>query len=105
MTTLRNTLGRYKIISAAVSVNGIIGADGKALASFANYGRYLTYLHLMTYDIGGPWSEITSPVGPLRTCRSDSSIEEAVDLWTSRGFPASKILVYGGGSTFSNSRY
>lgn len=44
--------------------------------------------------MSGSWSPKTGPNAPLRKCQSDSSIWTAVKLWTSRGFPASKILLY-----------
>ncbi|GAA5929970.1 hypothetical protein JCM10213_002833 [Rhodosporidiobolus nylandii] len=45
--------------------------------------------------LSGSWSPETGPNGPLRTCKSDTSIEKSVKLWTSRGFPASQILLFG----------
>lgn len=42
----------------------------------------------------GSWSDKTGPNSPLRLCGSDTSVTTAVELWTSRGFPASKILLF-----------
>ncbi|GAA5854560.1 hypothetical protein JCM8547_004885 [Rhodosporidiobolus lusitaniae] len=90
---LRKKLGSKKLITAAVSTSGLIGENGEVLSDFSPYGEYLDYLNLMTYDVSGSWSETTGPNSPLRTCLSDTSVEAAVKLWTSRGFPASKILL------------
>ncbi|GAA5880937.1 hypothetical protein JCM3774_001782 [Rhodotorula dairenensis] len=93
LKVLRAEIGRDKLITAAVSTAGFLGPDGKALRSFAEFAPLVDYLNLMTYDIAGSWSPRTGPNAPLRKCQSDSSIWTALKLWTSRGFPASKILL------------
>ncbi|GAA5927514.1 glycoside hydrolase family 18 protein [Sporobolomyces koalae] len=90
---VRKLIGKNGLLTAAVSTSGIFGPEGTALSSFSEYGTLLDYLNLMTYDISGSWSETTGPNSPLRTCKSDTSVQDAVTLWTSRGFPASKILL------------
>lgn len=125
LPVLRQKLGKTRLITAAVSVNGFIGANGNALASFRSFANTFDYINLstfsfaglgsfapsssgliaiwrgspttssaVTYDIGGPWSSNTSPNAPLRTCASDTSVTQAIQLFTSRGFPAKKILLY-----------
>ncbi|KAM0786063.1 hypothetical protein ACM66B_006874 [Microbotryomycetes sp. NB124-2] len=90
----RAAIGTSKLQTAAMSVNGLIGINGQALESFATFAPDLDYVNLMTYDIAGPWDkEKTGPTSPLRTCGSDTSVEQAVNLFLSRGFPASKLLV------------
>ncbi|TNY18602.1 chitinase, partial [Rhodotorula diobovata] len=93
LKVLRQKLGTSKLITAAVSTEGFAGPDGSPLASFAEYGKYLDYVNLMTYDIAGSWSPTTGPNAPLRKCKSDSSVQTAVKLWTGRGFPAAKVLL------------
>ncbi|GAA5821997.1 hypothetical protein JCM11251_004817 [Rhodosporidiobolus azoricus] len=90
---LRTTIGSHSLITAAVSTGGIYGPDGTALSDFSPYAKYLDYINLMAYDISGSWSPTTGPNAPLRTCKSDSSVQASVKLWTSRGFPAAKILL------------
>ncbi|GAA5999133.1 hypothetical protein JCM5350_005888 [Sporobolomyces pararoseus] len=90
---LRTLVGKDNLLTAAVSVGGINGPDGSALSSFSEYGSLLDYINLMTYDISGSFSPITGPNSPLRTCKSDTSVQDAVSLWTSRGFPAERILL------------
>ncbi|GAA5880704.1 hypothetical protein JCM16303_004318 [Sporobolomyces ruberrimus] len=93
LKNLRELVGKDNLITAAVSVGGINGPDGNALSSFSEYGSLLDYINLMTYDISGSFSQITGPNSPLRTCKSDTSVQDAVTLWTSRGFPAERILL------------
>ncbi|TKA57783.1 hypothetical protein B0A53_00932 [Rhodotorula sp. CCFEE 5036] len=93
LKVLRAEIGRDKLITAAVPASGFRGPDGKALRSFAAFANEMDYINLMTYDMSGSWSATTGPHSPLRKCRSDSSAWTAVKLWTSRGFPASKILL------------
>ncbi|GAA5889669.1 hypothetical protein JCM8208_001092 [Rhodotorula glutinis] len=93
LKVLRQKLGTSKLITAAVSTEGFLGPDSAPLASFAPYANYIDYLNVMLYDIAGPWSPTTGPNAPLRRCASDSSVQTAVKLWTSRGFPAAKILM------------
>ncbi|GAA5971887.1 hypothetical protein JCM11641_001557 [Rhodosporidiobolus odoratus] len=94
LQVLRKAIGSDKLITAAVSTAGFLSEDGTTpVADFAPYAKYVDYINLMTYDIGGSWSPTTGPNGPLRTCRSDTSIETSVKLWTSRGFPAKQILL------------
>lgn len=90
---LRTLVGKESLLTAAVSVGGINGPDGTALSSFSEYGSLLDYINLMTYDISGSFSSITGPNAPLRTCKSDTSVQDAVSLWTTRGFPAERILL------------
>ncbi|GAA5864216.1 hypothetical protein JCM1840_006704 [Sporobolomyces johnsonii] len=101
LETLRNTIGSDKLITAAVSVNGILGSDGQPLTSLKAYGDYLDYVNLMDYDVSGSWSTTTGPNAPLRSCSSSTSAQAAVELWTKAGFPASKILL--GIPTYSHS--
>ncbi|GAA6005406.1 glycoside hydrolase family 18 protein [Rhodotorula paludigena] len=93
LKVLRKTIGTSKLITAAVSTGGFLGPDGAPLPSFAEFGAYFDYINLMAYDIGGSWSETTGPNAPLRKCKSDTSVQNSVALWTRRGFPASKILL------------
>ncbi|BGP47143.1 hypothetical protein JCM10450v2_002995 [Rhodotorula kratochvilovae] len=93
LKVLRKKLGAGKLITAAVSTSGFAGPDGSPLKSFSEYGKYLDYINLMTYDVSGSWSPTTGPNSPLRKCKSDTSVQTALKLWTSRGFPASKILL------------
>ncbi|GAA5986899.1 hypothetical protein JCM10908_000944 [Rhodotorula pacifica] len=93
LKVLRAEIGPKKLITAAVSTSGFLGPDGKALSSFAEFGKALDFINLMTYDVAASWSPTTGPNAPLRKCNSDSSDWTAVKLWTLRGFPASKILL------------
>ncbi|KAK4048556.1 hypothetical protein OIV83_004724 [Microbotryomycetes sp. JL201] len=90
----RAAIGSNKLQTAAMSINGLIGINGEPISDFGTFAQYLNYVNLMTYDIAGPWDkEKTGPTSPLRTCGSDASVEQAVNLFLSRGFPANKLLV------------
>ncbi|GAA6005012.1 hypothetical protein JCM10207_008478 [Rhodosporidiobolus poonsookiae] len=93
LKVLRATIGTDALITAAVSTAGINGEDGKVMDSLAGFGDYLDYLNLMTYDVAGSWSTTTGPNAPLRVCNSDTGVDAAVEVYTSRGFPAEKILL------------
>ncbi|GAA6029874.1 hypothetical protein JCM8097_001090 [Rhodosporidiobolus ruineniae] len=93
LQTVRSLVGSSGILTAAVSTSGLMGPDGTALSDFSDFATYLDYINLMTYDVSGSWSPTTGPNSPLRRCKSDTSVETAVKLWTSRGFPAEKILL------------
>lgn len=45
------------------------------------------------YDVSGPWSDKTGPLAPLRACSSALGVDTSIEAWTSRGFPASQILL------------
>lgn len=48
LKVLRSKIGASKLITAAVSTDGFLGANGKALSSFKPYGQYIDYINLMT---------------------------------------------------------
>lgn len=58
LSILRRTIGSQKLLTAAVSVNGIIGADGNTMASLAQFGTYLNYINLMTVSCCTAASEL-----------------------------------------------
>lgn len=78
----------------AASMSGLIGPGQAPVGNLAQYAQYLDYLNLMTYDVTGSWSAKTGPNAPLSTCGADTSIKRALGIWTSRGFPANKILLF-----------
>ncbi|CEQ41924.1 SPOSA6832_03687, partial [Sporobolomyces salmonicolor] len=97
---LRTSLGSSKLITAAVSATGIVGADGNVMGDMSPYAQYVDYLNLMTVSFVfsrlpscSPWSATTGPLSPLRTCNTDGSVTDAVMTWTSASFPAEKLLI------------
>ncbi|KZV88406.1 family 18 glycoside hydrolase [Exidia glandulosa HHB12029] len=99
LKVLRDTVGPDTRLSAAVSVGGILGADGNLYQRTGDLAKYLDYVTIMAYDIYGyGWSATTGPVGQLYdTCATDEgsgvSGALAVKLWTDAGFPAKKLLL------------
>ena len=75
-------------------MGGLIGPGQAPVQNLGQYAQYLDYLNLMTYDVTGSWSAKSGPNAPLSTCGADTSIKRALSIWTSRGFPANKILMF-----------
>ncbi|MBW0507677.1 hypothetical protein O181_047392 [Austropuccinia psidii MF-1] len=95
---LRKTLGPKARLSAAVSVHGFMGPDNNYLKDHKAYAEVLDFITIMAYDIYSPSSgELVGPNAPLfETCNDPNmkySAHQAVETWTSTGFPASKILL------------
>lgn len=81
-------------------------------------GNYLDYAIIMTYDIHGTWDSYTDLNAPLFAPTETSpqykwSVEQSVNTWTSKGFPAGKIVlgvpfygyIYNGVSSSGNGLY
>ncbi|GAA5993926.1 hypothetical protein JCM5350_005477 [Sporobolomyces pararoseus] len=92
LKVLRREIGTEKLITAAVSTSPFNGPSAEPLEDVSAFAKYFDYLNLMTYDISGSWSETTGPLAPLRSCGADSSVEAAIEAWSSAGFPLSKIM-------------
>ncbi|KAF4802793.1 Chitinase-like protein 4 [Turdus rufiventris] len=59
----------------------------------AEIGKYLDYIHVMTYDFHGPWDGSTGENSPLFSSGSTLSVEYAMNYWKNNGAPAQKLLV------------
>ncbi|NWY15766.1 CHIA chitinase, partial [Aphelocoma coerulescens] len=68
----------------------------------AEIGKYLDYIHVMTYDFHGPWDGSTGENSPLFSSGSTLSPgldpcwllqEYAMNYWKNNGAPAEKLLV------------
>ncbi|KAL8276452.1 hypothetical protein RQP46_011154 [Phenoliferia psychrophenolica] len=90
---LKHQLGPSKIITAAVSVNGLYGADGTILTDVSEYAKYIDYLNVMNYDVTGTWSGSTGPNSPLNACNSGVGADTTIALWTGAGFPANQLML------------
>ncbi|PLW24149.1 hypothetical protein PCASD_05729 [Puccinia coronata f. sp. avenae] len=86
-------------LSAAVSINGLIGADGSpaTTAETALLNRYLDFVNLMAYDVYGPWAPTTGPIAPLNgTCSPSDyalSVDTGVQMILKQGFKPSQIIL------------
>ncbi|XP_031989355.1 acidic mammalian chitinase-like isoform X3 [Corvus moneduloides] len=58
----------------------------------AELGKYLDYIHVMTYDFHGPWDGSTGENSPLFSSGT-LSVEYAMNYWKNNGAPAQKLLV------------
>ncbi|XP_050767214.1 acidic mammalian chitinase-like [Gymnogyps californianus] len=57
-------------------------------------GKYLDYIHVMTYDFYGSWDGQTGENSPLYSgSNSYLSVEYAMNYWKNNGAPAEKLLV------------
>ncbi|KAI0684997.1 glycoside hydrolase superfamily [Cytidiella melzeri] len=97
LTSLRLALGSSKIISAAVTQEPFLGANGSPLTNVASYAAQLTYINIMNYDVWGA-SSTPGPNAPLgNSCgtsqQPQASAEAAFAQWTAAGFPANKMLL------------
>lgn len=98
LQTLREVLGPKARLSAAVSVHGFMGADGNYLTDHKAYAKVLDFITIMAYDLYSPSStQVAGPNAPqFDTCNDPGnkfSVEQAINTWTSSGFPASQILL------------
>ncbi|OAV95374.1 hypothetical protein, variant [Puccinia triticina 1-1 BBBD Race 1] len=96
---LRKKFGRNYRISAAVSVKGFMGADGKYLKDTKAFAKVLDYITIMAYDIyvAGAGRSLSGPNAPLfHTCsdpQSKFSVSGAIKTWIKSGFHSRKILL------------
>ncbi|KAH9464231.1 hypothetical protein MJO28_002127 [Puccinia striiformis f. sp. tritici] len=96
---LRKKFGPDYRISAAVSVKGFMGADGKYLKDTKAFSKVLDYITIMAYDIyvSGAGAKLSGPNAPLfHTCsdpQSKFSVSGAINTWVKSGFKSKKILL------------
>ena len=86
--------GRRYLLSFA-GASGTFYTKNTELAKVADYVDFAT---VMTYDMHGPWDNLTDLNAPLYTPSENSpqykwSCNAAVKLWANEGFPKSKMLM------------
>jgi len=92
-------LPKDAIVTAATSITPFVDASGSPSKSVAEFAKYLSWIEIMNYDVWGPWSPTTGPVGPLNdSCvanpsQSVGSAVSALKAWTDAGFPKSQIVL------------
>ncbi|NXI46480.1 CHIA chitinase, partial [Galbula dea] len=65
----------------------------------AEIGKYLDYIHVMTYDFHGSWDSSTGENSPLYKGPADTgdyiyfNVDYAMNYWKSNGAPAEKLVV------------
>ncbi|GJE87344.1 glycoside hydrolase family 18 protein [Phanerochaete sordida] len=96
-TSLRKALGTAKLITAAVTHEPWLGANGSPLTSVATYAAQLSYVNIMNYDVWGS-SSTPGPNAPLgNLCgtsrQPQASAQAAFAQWTHAGFPAAQLLL------------
>ncbi|XP_045221380.2 acidic mammalian chitinase [Macaca fascicularis] len=61
--------------------------------------QYLDYIHVMTYDLHGPWEGYTGENSPLYKYPTDTgsnaylNVDYAINYWKNNGAPAEKLIV------------
>ncbi|PLW21465.1 hypothetical protein PCANC_00299 [Puccinia coronata f. sp. avenae] len=86
-------------LTAAVTLEGLVGSDGKPATKHetALLSENLDFVNLMAYDVYGPWSDTTGPLAPLlATCAPASaaqSVETGLQVALKQGFKASQVLL------------
>ncbi|GAA6047566.1 hypothetical protein JCM3770_005811 [Rhodotorula araucariae] len=97
LQTLRNIAGIDTRLSIDVPINGLVGANGAALADMTGFAAVLDYVTLMSYDITGTWSGYTGANSPLSAGCSPAnnpfSIATGMGMLTKAGFTGAHILV------------
>lgn len=96
-TSLRKALGSSKLITAAVSHQPWLGANGSPLTNVSAYAAQMSYVNIMNYDVWGA-SSTPGPNAPLgNLCgtsrQPQASAQAAFSQWTKAGFPANKLLL------------
>ncbi|KAH7102155.1 glycoside hydrolase [Auriculariales sp. MPI-PUGE-AT-0066] len=90
LDVLRHTVGPDVRLTSAVSVWGIMGADGKIYNRTSEFANYLDYVTIMAYDIYNVFATTTGPLGALYdTCATQyghgASGASAAKIWTDAG--------------------
>ncbi|KAG0251961.1 hypothetical protein BGZ95_006741, partial [Linnemannia exigua] len=86
----------YKTITSAVSIFPWAGADGSFLTDIRAFIPVFDWVNIMVYDVHGPWSTSTGPNAPLYNAPAPGdpfSAQQALDTWTSAGWPKEKIAL------------
>ncbi|NXH21332.1 CHIA chitinase, partial [Bucco capensis] len=97
------------LVTAAVSAGLSTIQAGYQIAEI---GKYLDYIHVMTYDFHGSWDSTTGENSPLYKGPTDDgdyiyfNVDYAMNYWKSNGAPAEKLVVgfpaYGNTFTLQN---
>ena len=97
LKALRQKLGSAKRLSACVTQEAFIGADGSPLADVSDFAGELDAILVMNYDVWGA-SSTPGPNAPLSDAcdnsqQPDANEKASIAAWTAAGMPASKILM------------
>ena len=98
---LRETLDAQGKMDGQTYLLTIAGGADSSYAKktqLSEIAKYVDRATIMTYDIHGPWDSRTDLNAPLYAPSESSpqyqwSADQAVKLWISKGFPASKIML------------
>ncbi|KXN74016.1 glycoside hydrolase family 18 protein, partial [Conidiobolus coronatus NRRL 28638] len=92
---LKAALPKGTLITAAAYVKPFDGPNGP-LKDVSAFAQYFDFINIMSYDLNGPWSRETGPVGGLDYQPGKGvqlSIKQSVSDWNQAGFPKSKMVI------------
>ncbi|KAJ7639210.1 chitinase [Roridomyces roridus] len=94
----QDPVGAKLILSAATAITPFIDADGNPSADVSEFAKVLDHIALMVYDVGGEWSPVVSPNGPLKDACAPADFQQgsatsAVDAWHAAGMPLNQIVL------------
>ncbi|KXN74017.1 carbohydrate-binding module family 19 protein [Conidiobolus coronatus NRRL 28638] len=92
---LKAALPSNILITCAVRVQPFDGPNGP-LKDVSAFAQYFDLINLMAYDLNGPWSSVTGPVGGLDYEPGKAtpfSVRQAVTDWGNAGIPKNKLVV------------
>ncbi|PLW24120.1 hypothetical protein PCASD_06702 [Puccinia coronata f. sp. avenae] len=93
------TLWPQASLTAALSINGFIGATGGPATQeeVSLLQQHLTYVNLMAYDVYGAWAPTTGPLAPIyATCAPPAfaqSVETGFQIAQKQGFKPSQVVL------------
>ncbi|KAL4713733.1 hypothetical protein ACJJTC_004264 [Scirpophaga incertulas] len=96
---LREAFDEYGLsLTAAVSA---VEASASQYYDVKGISQYLDYINVMTYDLHGPWDNVTGYNAALHKGEGDEdepkeslfTVDVAIDYWINSGAPPSKLLL------------
>ncbi|KAJ2706656.1 hypothetical protein FB645_001406 [Coemansia sp. IMI 203386] len=85
---------RGKLITLAVRVQPFDTPSGPS-SDVSEFAKYVDYVNIMAYDIGGPWNAETGPNAPFNYEQGKGtplSFVSSIDAWTNAGFPKEQLV-------------
>ncbi|KAJ2841566.1 hypothetical protein J3B02_005850, partial [Coemansia erecta] len=83
-----------KLITLAVRVQPFDTPSGPS-NDVSEFGKYVNFINIMAYDIGGPWNAETGPNAPFNYEQGKGtplSFVSSIDAWINAGFPKKQLV-------------
>ncbi|OQR76781.1 acidic mammalian chitinase-like [Tropilaelaps mercedesae] len=111
LQAVRKAIGNKKLLTVAVSANANSLDSSYDVPEIA---KVVNYIHVMSYDLRGPWESTVDNHVLLHGRKSDSggkallNVADALSAWRSRGAPPNKLIMgfafYGKSFTLTDPR-